>query len=559
MTRTAPPAKPETAASRMQLSTIAARLVFSSAPYRMLLRGAAPLRLAQTPSPGRGEPQRGAALLRGELILAGERLSAPDPWAFAAIEGDEDGRVALHGFAWLADLRAEGSEAARKRARALLTGWTERFGEWSALAWRGDVLGRRLLAWLAEYPFLAAGADEAFHSRFHGSVSRQLRHLEHLARLGGAALGPAGHGRIEALAALATMQACAVGGKERLRRSMAALLRELAHQLLPDGGHCERSPAIHFAVLRHLVDLRRVLLAGRHDVPAELRAAIDRMAPMLRLFRHGDGRLALFNDTAEGDAAAIDAVLTLAECSDKVLTSASHTGFQRLEAGATLVLVDAGAPPPPGSDAHAHAGVLSFEMSLGAERLVVNCGARAQARGAWRTAQRATAAHSTLVLGNANSSDVLATGLGRRPRHVICRRDEVEGAILVDASHDGYAPSLGALHRRRLYLAAQGEDLRGEDRLTRVQPGTTTPFAVRFHLHPDVQASLVHDGKAALLRLPSGAGFRFDASGGRLALEESIYLGAAGGPRRSEQIVVESTLAGNEALVKWSLKRLTAN
>jgi len=98
--------------------------------------------------------------------------------------------------------------------------------------------------------------------------------------------------------------------------------------------------------------------------------------------------------------------------------------------------------------------------------------------------------------------------------------------------------------------------VRGEDRLARIRRGESIPFALRFHLHPDVQASLVHDGTAAFLRLPSGAAFRFDAAGGRVALEESIYLGSPVGVRRTEQIVLESTLAGEEAFVKWSLRRL---
>src|SRR5208282_2864791 len=132
------------------------------------------------------------------------------------------------------------------------------------------------------------------------------------------------------------------------------------------------------------------------------------------------------------------------------------------------------------------------------------------------------------------------------------------GAVLIDTSHDGYEPPFGVLHRRRVYLAADGGDVRGEDRLTRIRPGDALALAVRFHLHPDVQASIVHDRTATLLRLPSGVAFRFDASGGRLTLEESIYLGAAAGARRTEQIVVESTLAGEEAHVKWSLRRIAS-
>ena len=554
MSQAAELSHPSVARRRVRVREALERLVFGSAVYRMLLLGGVPAHLFGSPPAGHGDPARGAAILRGDLVLAGERGSAANLWADSA---GESWRTAAHGFEWLADLRADGSPAARERARALIAGWIERHGDWSPLAWRGDVLGRRLTSWLAEHEFFSAGVGKDFDVPFLCSLARQARHLDRVARLGGAALGPAGHGRIGTLVASVHTAACLAGGRGRLAKAVALLLREVDRQVLPDGGHYQRSPAIQLAVLRELIGVRQLLIAGRHAVPSGLQRAIDRMAPMVRFFRHGDRRLALFNGTSEGSAAEIDGVLVLTDADGKAPPGAPHTGFQRLEAGRALVIADTGLPPPPESDGCAHAGTLSFELSYGNERLVVNCGARPHARGEWLAAQRATAAHSTLVLADANSSEVSPSGhLGRRPRHVLCRRDEAEGAMLIDASHDGYAAPFGALHRRRLYLSPQGEDLRGEDQLARVRPGERLPFAIRFHLHPDVQISLVHDGKAALVRLPSGAGFRFDASGGRLALEESIYFGAEAGARRSEQIVVASTLAGEEALVKWSFKRL---
>jgi len=567
------------------------RLVFSSALYRVLLFGSTPASLLATPEGPAGDARAGAAILAGEWLLAGERLAAEDPFKRAphpsataslaaasakAPEGaspaapeealggaSEPVLIVLHGFRWLADLASVDSDAARARARALIASWIERYGEWSPLAWRADVLGRRLSAWLAFYPFFSTAADAAFRRRFLRSTARQARHLGRLARLGGRSLGPAGHGRLEALVAYVEAAACLPGGKDRLSKPVARFLNELERQVLPDGGHYQRSPAVHLAVLDMLVRLRATLVAGRHAVPPGLQAAIDRMAPMLRFFRHGDGRLALFNHTTEESEVAIDAVLKRADAPGKPPASAPHTGFQRLEAGASLALMDSGAPPPPESEAYAHAGTLSFELSYGKERVIVNCGARPYATGDWLTAQRASAAHSTLVLADTNSSDFLTphgqqTGrIGRRPRHVLARREEADGAALVDASHDGYEPPFGVLHRRRLYLAADGDDLRGEDRLARIRVAhAPLAFAVRFHLHPDVQASLMQDGKSALLRTASRIGFRLDAVGGRLVIAESIYLGAASGARRSEQIVIESTLAGKEAVVKWSLKRL---
>ena len=80
-------------------------------------------------------------------------------------------------------------------------------------------------------------------------------------------------------------------------------------------------------------------------------------------------------------------------------------------------------------------------------------------------------------------------------------------------------------------------------------------FAARFHLHPDVKASLAEDAGSVLLKLRSGAGRRFRASGGRLALEDSVYSAGDGEIRRTRQIVVAGALSGQGALVKWRLGR----
>ncbi len=84
-------------------------------------------------------------------------------------------------------------------------------------------------------------------------------------------------------------------------------------------------------------------------------------------------------------------------------------------------------------------------------------------------------------------------------------------------------------------------------------------FALRFHLHPDVDATLAHDGQAAILRLPSGVGFRLRCqvvgAGGEVSLAESLYIGSPGERRRSQQVVIAGTLAGAGAEIKWQLSR----
>jgi uncharacterized heparinase superfamily protein len=323
-------------------------------------------------------------------------------------------------------------------------------------------------------------------------------------------------------------------------------------QILPDGGHRSRNPSLQLQVLRDLVDTRAALRAAGCDPSVALQEPIERMAPILRLFRHGDRRLALFNDSVEEDGVLIDLVLTRSEAKGAAPRYAPDTGYDRLEAGRSLVLLDTGGPPPAGFDGHAHAGTLSFEMSHGRERIIVNCGAYRGAKPGWSRVVRASAAHSLLVVADTNVSEIRKDGaVGRSPASVTRERAEHDGQQWVSAAHDGYRTRFGLVYTRQLFLAADGEDLRGEDRLAG-RPGAA--FAVRFHLHPAVEASLADDGAAAVLRLPSGMVWRLRAAGAEMSLGESIYLGS-GEAKRTQQVVLSGTAAPGGSTVRWALRR----
>ena len=273
---------------------------------------------------------------------------------------------------------------------------------------------------------------------------------------------------------------------------------------------------------------------------------------MLRFFRHGDRRLALFNDSLEEDGVLIDLVLTRSEAKGRPPSHAPHTGFDRLQAFKSLVLIDTGKPPPRGFDDHAHAGTLSFELSHERERIIVNCGAYRGPKPNWWRVARASAAHSVLVVADTNSVEIKAGGsLGRSPASVTRERAEHEGQQWVSATHDGYRERFGLIYSRQLFLSADGEDLRGEDRVTGL-PGAA--YAVRFHLHPSVQASLAHDTSAALLRCPSGSVWRLRVAGAEMSLGESIYLGS-GEARKTQQLVLSGTVPAGGATVRWAIRR----
>jgi uncharacterized heparinase superfamily protein len=499
--------------------------------------------------PWPGDPARGARLVNGHLEFLGHVRPLANG-AFAAGTGAELARAHAQGFSWLRDLRALGTDAARSCARRKITDFLDT-QNLDPLAQRPDVAGARIAAWLGHYDFFAASADDDFRQRLMARLVTDARTLS-------AAL-PAEARDGRALTALKGLIAAAIampGHAAYLPRAQKFLNAEIERQILPDGCHIERSPAALLAALQDFTEIRALLQAGGEDSPESLAPAIERMAAALRALRHGDGGLALFNGTKEDLPTLIDLVLSQAgrprPQPGRPSATLTAAGLHRLAAGKSLVLVDAGAPAPPGLDRFSHAGTLAFEFSAGKERLIVNCGA-APAAGdkKWRDALRATAAHSTLTIADVSSSELRDSGLGRRPLLVKTEHQEANGAHWLSASHNGWEKIFGAIHHRQLYLSETGEDFRGEDLIEAAQP---QPFMIRFHLHPTVTASLQHNHGAVLLRLPSGQGWRLRAEGAAISIEESVYFGLPE-PRRAEQIVLSGHQDGPQQ-VKWAITKL---
>lgn len=528
-------------------------------PVRALVgrRGRVPDRLLIAPQDIRtADPTVAADIYAGYFAFDGKVMHTRGASPFDLDPPSEAWAVSLAGFGWLRHLRAADTALSRANARAFVGDWIAGRGPGGRVGRRPDVVARRMLSWLSQSPLLLEGADSAFYRAFTRSLARQADAL-----LGAVHRGFGGAGRLTALIALCELALCADGLARLQCRASRLLADELGRQILADGGHVSRDPQVLLDLLLDLLPLRQAYAARAVPPPQPLLTAIDRMMPMVRCFRHGDGALALFNGMGSTRPDVLATVLAYDDARGAPLTDARWSGYQRVDAGGGALIVDAGRPPPPAFATSAHAGTLSFEFSHGSQRIVVNCGGVRHGQPAARAASRATAAHSTLVLGDRSSSRFAARGplrgvLYAGPRAVRAERMEGSDGATLDLSHDGYAGRTGYLHARRLRLAPGGDRLVGDDRL--VPAGTRKPppasFAIRFHLHSSLRAMPVQQGTAALILGRDGVHWLFEAGGLPVEIEESISFANPDGPRRAEQIVVRGR-APEVTAVRWSLSR----
>ena len=528
--------------------------------YGLTLKGRTAQGFATSPRDFRPvEAAPGKGVLGGKFVLAGASLEAPapeDPWnrpsptrAFAS---------ELHAFAWLPSLMLEGERGAREALRLTLI-WGTVFARWSPFAWDPVLLTRRTFNLACAARRMGQVATEAERLRLADLLGRQARQL--LRPPGGVA------GKAERLTA-AALAGCALAGAPGagVRRSaLRALPSALSRTVDPDGSHVSRSPEAGLELLLDLLSLDDALAQLSETPPEALGDAIARLVRATRFNTLPDGRLI----TMQGGGPSTPARVAAAVPADDGVEAGPPTGIvggiARIRSPLLTVAADIAAPARAAWSAAACAQPLALEIVCGRDRLVTGCGWSPRAGD--RQGLRLAPGHSTLTLGETSTGaplggwkgELLGPRLVGRPLHLEIHRRDGEGAVWLEAEHDGWVNDFGLLHQRRLYLDQRLDELRAEERL-HPAPGQkdviraiAAPYAVRFQLEPGVQASLARDRRSILLRGHSGRGWWFRTDGPDVAIEPSVHV-EEGLTRRSLQIVVRgSARTDSETKIRWKL------
>jgi uncharacterized heparinase superfamily protein len=510
-------------------------------------------RLTLTPQDLRtADPTVAADIYGGHFVFTGHSVSTGGASPFDAPSPSLAWSEALFGMGWLRHLRAADTALSRANARSLVDEFLRRRHDRNEIARRPVVMSRRLIALISNAGMILEGADHSFYDRFVRHLGETAQRLAIDMRRG-----------LNERDRLAAAIGCAYAGlcldhAERMRRAATSRLsKELDWQILPDGGHVSRNPRLLVELLLDLLPLRVLFGAQGIEQPRALTGAIDRMMPHLRLFRHGDGSLALFNGMGATQPDTIATLIAYDDVRGQPMTDAPYSGYVRMEAGGSILVADVGAAPDVWSAGDACAGPLSFEFSQGRQRIIVNCGFPQHSPTALKQASRYTAAHSTLSLDGEDAGhfvgiggETLLAGGAHEVTHQ--RRAGAEGAIL-EASHDAWISRHGVTHRRTLALSPDGRRLEGQDELSG-PVASPVEGVLRFHLHPAIQATARQDGAGALLTC-GGESWIFTSDDASLAIEESLFLAGPDGPRRSLQLVIRFS-AADGLMLGWRLQRL---
>ena len=538
---------------------IVGKLAKPSLLGRLFGAGRQPLRLVAVPRDHViGDRARGDALLAGRLNIGSETTNLAEV-DFATLGSTTPLAREIQGFGWLRDLAASASrEKGARLAEAIAGRWLIAHGTRIDGAWAPDLWGQRILHWTAYAPYILSSRDTGYRSALLNTLARGARHLDTHADKAAPGLP-----RITAWAGVVVGALTLQGGMAKLTRGESGLMRALSAAQYEDGGLMSRSPQEQLLLVDRLGLVRASYFAAKQTLPDALENAAAAALAALHGVTMGDGALSSWQGGNPGDAQRLAALIEGCGLRARPLRAARGWGYQRMSALGTVIVLDAAPPPPPRMAAAGCASTLAIEISDGAQRIVVNCGGPGPLPTIMPRelidALRTTAAHSTLIIDDTNSTAILPDGsLGKGVTDVIVDRGEDNDSSRLEASHDGYVKGFGLIHQRRLSLGNDGKEVRGEDILTpkgRRKIRGSAPFAIRFHLAPGIEPTVTADGMGAILRSPGAPAWNFRCRGAMIMIEESLVIDRRGRTVPTLQLVVVGEVSGAGGEIAWQFRR----
>ena len=309
-------------------------------------------------------------------------------------------------------------------------------------------------------------------------------------------------------------------GKEAdrwLKKGLRILKKEIEVQILPDGGHFELSTMYHSLALEDILDLINVTKTFSDDLSSEQKNMISSffdlaisMDGWLKNMCHPDGEISFFNDSAFDVAPSISeldayakrlGILTL-EITDTNLILLKDSGYVRIKNDFAQALLDVAKIGPNYLPGHGHADTLSFELSVGDQRVVVNSGTSCYGSSAKRLKQRGTPSHNTVTVNGENSSEVWGGfRVARRayPRQLKILNSQSVNKVEVHCSHDGYSRLKDKPIHRRSWIFKE-HMLEIQDNIK----GKYETAVSRFHFHPSLTLVIDEPNNCGTVNLQSG-------------------------------------------------------
>ncbi|HOC68351.1 MAG TPA: alginate lyase family protein [Candidatus Hydrogenedentes bacterium] len=399
-------------------------------------------------------------------------------------------RYKLQGFCFTRDFAinaaADNYLGDRDRALNWISDWIQRNPVDSDAGWDAWPVSERLLNWSMLIAVFHLHEEEV-----RAAFLRQMRWLKKWIEYDLRA-----NHLLKNACALA-VSACLVNEQVCLAHALKLLHEQINEQILPDGGHIERSPMYHAHVLWDCLLVYAVL----EEKPTFLADALIKMCAFLNTITHPDGEIPLFGDSALKEAAPTQALVRLAmrllphpksepgnsSVRDRHGVALEPSGYYCMGDQTTgdFMIVKTAPPLPPWQPGHSHADMLSYELSLSGRRVIVDSGVHGYAESVLRGYCRSTRAHNTVQLDSLEQSDWWKVfRIGQRPKADTPRFEVRPDFISLEAAYEHFS---GYRHCRCIHYSPDRHYWEVEDTV-KVGSGSHEVKSV-IHLHPEIRVT----------------------------------------------------------------------
>ena len=396
----------------------------------------------------------------------------------------------LHYFDYARDLawayRRTGEEVFADTFEDMAESWIHGTDPGRGDGWEPYAVSLRIVNWVIALVLLYDTIEVSARRRIQASLALQAGWLERRLEY-----------HIQANHLQKNFHALAVAGfyfagrdAERWRRKgLRGSWTAVVEQVLPDGGHYERSPMYHAIALHDLLQLTRICAGRGEPIPPAVSERISSMVDALGILCRPNGELHLFNDSAREIAPTLQYLRRLsnhdrprvpAEPHGAVaLPDTGYFGWIDADPSGDRLIIDCGEPGPRYQPGHAHCDLLHFELDIAGRSFAVDAGVHGYEGDPYREFVRSTRAHNTVVVSDREQHELWGTFRMARRGRIRMARQSGSGQYRFDGEYSPYYDP-HVVHHRSIERRPAG--WRIVDRVKGAAGATLKSF---LHLHPD--------------------------------------------------------------------------
>ncbi len=486
-----------------------------------------------------GDALIGKQIANGTITLCGQTLDIGNNINWRSPLVDVNFLKKLHEFGYLNDLEAVSRNQGRPTAIRMIRSWMDEEAFVDSNFWHSTVLSKRLVNLITHANWLFKECDSSFKKDLMAVILKQSKHLSKTIpwHKSGYDVITSIKGIIYAGLALPQNQSAFLEGLDVLKE-------ELNKQILEDSTHIQKNPSLQFNLLKDLVEIQATMQIANQQVPAIISQTISSMAESLAFFRHSDGSLAMFNSSFIGDSDKISELLKL--CNQSFQTDfLPRAGFRKLSRSDTSLIIDCGEFTVANILNSSTASTLGFELSYKGSRIFVNSGTFKDAKNDYRR----TCNFNAVEVDGYSSSSMLKGGLtGKHVEKVESFfQEEKTLGIGFEGSFYGFKNNK-VKHTRRVFLAENGDEIRGEDAIINAENDVKS----FFHINPRYDVRILDSYNAEIL-LDDKKIAELKTAGGILRKQQTTICEKLGELRKKNTLVLSCKVNKKETVLRWAI------